>query len=191
MLKIGFIFLINVIFPSIWRQARVLCQACVQLTFLTANYTTFVLSWLYLYLSLLVIYHHGSHLLLHLIGQSLIHVQFTLVIWSVCVRVCIQCITVPTETLLQKLNHDTMFTHNAVRHSCTVWCQCICPQCSSVLVLMNLISDQPTLLHDTTVYFDMFFIACTVFSLFLYSFNHINSCVWSMLSTTTGVSDSN
>lgn len=36
----------------------------------------------------------------------------------------------------------------------------------SVLVLMNLISDQPTLLHDTTVYFDMFFIACTVFSLF-------------------------
>lgn len=109
----------------------------------------------------------------------------------VCVRVCIQCITVPTETLLQKLNHDTMFTHNAVRHSCTVWCQCICPQCSSVLVLMNLISDQPTLLHDTTVYFDMFFIACTVFSLFLYSFNHINSCVWSMLSTTTGVSDSN
>lgn len=61
----------------------------------------------------------------------------------------------------------------------------------SVLVLMNLISDQPTLLHDTTVYFDMFFIACTVFSLFLYSFNHINSCVWSMLSTTTGVSDSN
>lgn len=36
----------------------------------------------------------------------------------------------------------------------------------SVLVRINLISDQPTLLHDTAVYFDMVFIACTVFSLF-------------------------
>lgn len=141
-LKIGFIFFIKRYFPICIESSAFfvssLCLAhfshcqlydfCIVLIFKNLLVSLFIFN---IYLDLSCIIMAFILFCIWLVSHSCAVYTCHMKCVFVFVCVCTQCVNVPTETLLQKLNHDTMFTHNAVRHNCTVWCQCICPQCSS------------------------------------------------------------
>lgn len=141
---------------------------CIRLTFLTANYTTFVSSWflwicLYLYLSSSFIFTCHVSLWLSSCSEGYSGSDWS-VTYSCAIYTCrMKAVCVCVYTKHHCTNRiTTMFTHNAFGHSCTVWSQCICPQCSS---------DESDLRSADSFYVTLqfiltFFIACTVFSLF-------------------------